>query len=103
MLGLDRWRLRQPVLHGREDLDSLDRINTQVCVKLHVKLEHVDRVTCLVGHDGTQGLGDLVAGFSDTGWRHGNRSRNWNSGMRVAGGGTVRGWLHGSPGCVSGR
>ena len=78
VLGLDHRRLGQAVLHGREDLDSLDRINAQVRVKLHVELEHVDRVARLVGHDGTQRLGDLVAGFAGCGCGSGNGSRNRN-------------------------
>ena len=57
VLGLDRRRLGQAVLHGREDLDSLDRVDAQVRVKLHVELEHVHRVARLLGHHLQQGLG----------------------------------------------
>ena len=49
MLGLDRGCIGQPVLDGREDLDSLDRIDAQIGVELHVQFEHLDGVARLVG------------------------------------------------------
>ena len=50
VLGLDHRRLGQPFLQGREDLDPLDRVDPQVGVELHVRLEHLRRVSRLLRH-----------------------------------------------------
>ena len=41
----------QPVLQGREDLDPLDRVDPQIGVELHVEIEHLGRISRLLGDD----------------------------------------------------
>ena len=37
---------------GGEDFDLLDRVDAEFALKVHVRVEHVDRIAGLVGHDG---------------------------------------------------
>ena len=44
MFRFDGRRLRQALLNGRQNLDALDRIDAQVGVQAHVRVEHFDGV-----------------------------------------------------------
>ncbi len=37
-------------MHGRQDFNPLDRVDAEVRIKLHVEIEHVDRVAGLLRH-----------------------------------------------------
>ena len=49
--GCNRWKRREAFLQGRQDLDSLDRIDPEIGVELHVEIEHLGRIAGLFGND----------------------------------------------------
>ena len=65
LVRLHRRRVGQALLHGRENLDALDRVNAQISVELHVEFEDVLRVSGLLRDDFEEhGSNVLVAGIS---------------------------------------
>ena len=43
-------RLPLPLLKGRENLDSFDRIDPEVGIEAHAQVEHLDRVAGFLGN-----------------------------------------------------
>ncbi len=58
MFGLDLGCLRKTPSQGRHDLDTFDGIDAKIGVQPHVEIQHLSRITGLVGHDIKDGLGN---------------------------------------------
>ena len=83
LLRLDRRGVRESLLHGGEDFDPLDRVDAEVGIKTHGRVEHVDRVAGFVADDPQQRFGHL--GDADLGLGHADR-RPGDSGSRLSDG-----------------
>ena len=62
LIGLDRGQPGEPVLQRGQDLDALDRVDSEIGVELHVEIEHPGRVAGLLGDDVDQDGGRRIAG-----------------------------------------
>ena len=85
----------EPLLEGGEDLDPLDRVDAEVGVELHVRLEHLGRVARLLRHDLQQ---DRLRSRRSVGARGDGRCGRGRSARTAAGAGD-----RGRPGSRRGR
>ena len=67
---IDIGKIGHEILHGTEDLDALDRVDTQVGLELHLPAQHLRRVTGPIRHDPHQQRRHLRR-------RHTSRHRRW--------------------------
>ena len=56
MFGFDLGRVRQLRTQRRHDLDALDRVDAQIRIQPHIKVQHLHRITGLFRYNAKQNL-----------------------------------------------